>query len=328
MFSLGGPQAVQGYRAQRQSLARTNEADTWTAGTGVTPPGGHPAPMAKAMGVEIPTLAPGADAAAFVAARIAEGSDHLKVFQEARAGPSPLEAFPAETLKAVITAGKAGGKRVVVHVADEAAAIQAIEAGADGLAHMFDDRLAGERVVSLARARGAFVIPTLSVLTGLGGPANSEALAADPAIKPWLSGPQTGMLGAKFKTLKPEVPARVLESTGRMHRAGVTVLAGTDAPNPGTAHGPAIHLELALLVRAGLSPEEALRAATSRPADVFGLDDRGRVKTGARADLVLVDGDPTQDITATRRISRIWKNGYSVDRTPPPDRRGPPPAGS
>ena len=92
------------------------------------------------------------------------------------------------------------------------------------------------------------------------------------------------------------------------------ILAGTDAPNPGTAHGASIHRELELLVRAGLSPLEALRAATSVPARAFALHDRGRIAPGLRADLVLVDGDPTRDILATRNIVAIWKLGRIVDR--------------
>ena len=92
------------------------------------------------------------------------------------------------------------------------------------------------------------------------------------------------------------------------------ILAGTDAPNPGTAHGASIHRELELLVRAGLAPIEALRAATSAPAKAFSLLDRGRVAAGLRADLLLVHGDPTRDIRATRDIAAIWKTGHIVDR--------------
>jgi imidazolonepropionase-like amidohydrolase len=137
---------------------------------------------------------------------------------------------------------------------------------------------------------------------------------------------QTGMLANEMNKLRPEGVSNAVESTRRLHAAGVPILAGTDAPNPGTAHGPSIHGEMALLVRAGMTPLEALRSATSRPADAFGLADRGRVRPGSRADLVLVDGDPARDITATRRISRIWKNGYPVDRTVPLDTRSPQPA--
>jgi imidazolonepropionase-like amidohydrolase len=108
--------------------------------------------------------------------------------------------------------------------------------------------------------------------------------------------------------------AVALENLRRLHTAGVAVLAGTDAPVPGTAHGVSMHGEMALLVRAGFTPVEALAAATSVPADVFGLGDRGRVKPGYRGDLLLVEGDPTKDVADTLRIDRIWKNGYVVDR--------------
>lgn len=105
------------------------------------------------------------------------------------------------------------------------------------------------------------------------------------------------------------------------------ILAGTDAPNPGTAHGATLHRELELLVRAGLSPLAALQAATSLPAAAFALRDRGRIAPGLRADLVLVDGDPTHDVLATRAIVAIWKLGQRVnrehDRHPPERRRSP-----
>jgi imidazolonepropionase-like amidohydrolase len=94
----------------------------------------------------------------------------------------------------------------------------------------------------------------------------------------------------------------------------VPVLAGTDAPSPGQTYGASLHGELALLVGAGLSATQALAAATSAPARAFGLGDRGRIGPGLRADLVLVDGDPTKDLSATRRIVAIWKRGVRVDR--------------
>ena len=100
----------------------------------------------------------------------------------------------------------------------------------------------------------------------------------------------------------------------QLKAARVPILAGTDAPNPGTLHGASIHRELELLVKAGLTPVEALAAATSVPAAQFRLSDRGRIKSGMRADLLLVKGDPTSDIKATRSIIRIWKIGVAVDR--------------
>jgi imidazolonepropionase-like amidohydrolase len=79
-------------------------------------------------------------------------------------------------------------------------------------------------------------------------------------------------------------------------------------------HGITLHHELALLVRAGLSPAGALAAATSVPARLFGLADRGGIARGLRADLLLVDGDPCADITATRNIVAVWRNGIRLHR--------------
>jgi imidazolonepropionase-like amidohydrolase len=70
-----------------------------------------------------------------------------------------------------------------------------------------------------------------------------------------------------------------------------------------------------LLVKVGLTPAEALTAATAAPADAFGLDDRGRIAPGLRADLLLVNGDPVSDITALRDITTIWRRGVRVDRS-------------
>ncbi len=75
-----------------------------------------------------------------------------------------------------------------------------------------------------------------------------------------------------------------------------------------------MHGELELLVKAGLSPSEALKAATAASARAFDLNGRGVIAEGARADLLLVNGDPTTDILAVRSIDRIFKNGFEVTR--------------
>ena len=74
------------------------------------------------------------------------------------------------------------------------------------------------------------------------------------------------------------------------------------------------HRELELLVKAGLTPSEALAAATANVADALRLSDREGSSLGRRADLLLVRGDPTVDITATREISRVWRSGVEFDR--------------
>jgi imidazolonepropionase-like amidohydrolase len=120
--------------------------------------------------------------------------------------------------------------------------------------------------------------------------------------------------------LPPGAYAVSARGVGVLHAAGVPILAGTDANNtPGVPYQPAfgasLHDELALLVDAGLTTAAALRAATSLPAKHFGLSDRGAVEPGLRADLVLVDGDPLADISATRAIRQVWLAGVESVRS-------------
>lgn len=112
--------------------------------------------------------------------------------------------------------------------------------------------------------------------------------------------------------------AAARDSVKAMHEIGVPILAGTDSNMaPGVpanvVHGESMHHELELLVDAGLSNIEALQAATSLPAKHFGLNDRGIIEVGKRADLLLVSGDPIADITATRSILRVWCKGVEVE---------------
>ncbi|MEW6737805.1 MAG: amidohydrolase family protein [Acidobacteriota bacterium] len=107
---------------------------------------------------------------------------------------------------------------------------------------------------------------------------------------------------------------RLPSASYQLRDAHVLILAGTDAPNPGTAHGLSLHRELELLVQSGLTPLEALASATSAPAQAFCFHDRGHIAEGVRADLVLVNGDPSVNINATRDIVGVWKLGVPNPR--------------
>jgi hypothetical protein len=298
-------------RQQRAGLG-LDRADLYSAGTLVTAPHGHGTEHA-----DIPTISSPAEAGMVVDARIAEGSDFIKiVYDDGRTFGPPIPTIDRPTLKAVVDAAHARRRLAVVHIGSVPGARDALESRADGLAHLSPDRAVDDDLVALAVRRGAFVVPTLSVNESLCGIASGASLVTDPRVAPFLSPFSAKNLGASFH---PHPPHRldfssVLTSVARLHAAGVPILAGTDAPNPGTAHGASLHRELELLVRAGLSPLEALRAATSVPARAFALPDRGRIAAGLRADLVLVKGDPTRDILATRDIVAIWKLGRKVDR--------------
>jgi imidazolonepropionase-like amidohydrolase len=109
-------------------------------------------------------------------------------------------------------------------------------------------------------------------------------------------------------------PQAARASVATLREAGMAIIAGTDANrSPGAPAAPpfgaSLHDELELLVDAGLTPVEAIHAATSVPAGRFGLDDRGRIEAGARADLVLLDEDPASGISAVRSIRGVWCAG-------------------
>jgi imidazolonepropionase-like amidohydrolase len=106
------------------------------------------------------------------------------------------------------------------------------------------------------------------------------------------------------------------ENVGKLYRAGVRIIAGTDAPNAGVDYGISLHRELELLVKAGASPVEALRSATASSASALRLNGHGSIAPGARADVVVVKGNPTSDILATRNIVSVWKCGAPIDREP------------
>jgi imidazolonepropionase-like amidohydrolase len=95
-----------------------------------------------------------------------------------------------------------------------------------------------------------------------------------------------------------------------MHKAGVRLLAGSDSLDPYVFPGDSLHHELELLVRAGLPPADALRAATLGAAEFFGLESElGTIEEGKRGDLVLLEANPLENISNTRRIAAIIQNG-------------------
>jgi imidazolonepropionase-like amidohydrolase len=289
-------------------------ADIVSAGTLVTAPGGH----GTEYGMEIPTITRPEDAQAFVDARLAEGSDFIKiVYDDGHAYGIQFKSISRETMKAVIDAAHKRGKLAVVHVGDLASARAAIDAGADALIHLFTDNDPDAAFGRDVAKKKMFVIPTLTVLMSITGTGGGATLVDDVRIKPLLTKPEATQLAQGF----PRRAGRTANSFAAAEKtirqllaAKVPILAGTDAGNPGTAHGSALHRELELLVNAGLTPAQALAAATSVPAKAFRLEDRGRILAGRRADLVLVNGDPTKDITATRDIAGIWKGGVAFDR--------------
>lgn len=232
------------------------------------------------------------DAPRFVAERVAQGVDYVKIVIDERIPlmPAPLK---LATVTAIVQAGHAAGLKVVVHAVSVKSYGIAAEAGADLLTHAPLGGTIEESFAQSLAESGTAVAPTLTMM---------KTLAEDWPFR--------------FKPRSINYD-NARDSVAVLHRAGVRILAGTDSnDDPGApaniAHGDALHQELELLVEAGLTATEALRAATESTAQFFGLTDRGTVKVGRRADLVLVGGDPTADISRTTDIKAVWIAGSRV----------------
>jgi imidazolonepropionase-like amidohydrolase len=309
-------------KRRREVADRGDLADLRTSGMGVRTKGGHPSEYITSTGnllirllyPFLPSVNTPEQARRFVAKQAANGSDYIKVFIEdgSTIGYPGLPVIDEPTLLAAVEAAHGHAKLAIAHVSTADGARRAISAGVDALAHLFLDSPTPGLIDAIAGS-GAFVVPTLVTLSSAFG--NSAAhLASDPRVhhrlgQPWLDSLSRSM------NVYPEGDLEVSYAAVRALRdAGVDILAGSDVSEPlpilgGLAHGASLHHELQLLVQAGFSPVEALRAATSVPARRFSLPDRGRIVPGARADLLLVDGDPTTTISDTLNTRAVWRRG-------------------
>jgi len=304
------PRGLEETLQARTDIAETKKADLFSAGMLATAPRGH----GTQFGVPIETLTSPDQAAAWVEARKAEGSDYIKLVY--MPGIPSLPSIDRETAKAVIEAGHTEGLMVVAHISTHDAATAMVEDGIDGLVHIFADRLVDKALLDLAKANEVFIVPTLSVIASVNGDDTLGSLASQH--QGLLSPMQSQTSGMSFDGSIPGFSLEIaLENVEAFHDAGVPILAGSDAPNPGTAHGLSLHTELQFLVRAGLTPTQALKAATQTPAEIFGLEGRGQLDEGARADLVLVEGNPVEEIGSTLNIRHVLKNGHMLTRAAP-----------
>lgn len=298
---------------QRRAQGKNTQApDLIAAGMLATAPKGH----GTEYGMEVDTLTKPEQAQAWVDKRIAEGSYFIKIVMENGGIGYKFNSLDIATVQALIKASHARKKLAVVHISTYEDAKAALAAGADGLVHLFNGKTISaaqiDELIRLAKTSKAFVIPTFSVLESMAG-LKSEDVLADQGMTSLLSKTQTIPLNAPYgKQVQSDLLLAPRQLTAAMAKAKIPVLAGTDAGNSGTQYGISMHHELASLVAAGLSPNAALQAATSLPAKAFRLNDRGSIRQGYKADLLLVEGDPSIDITATRRIVEIWKDGEIV----------------
>lgn len=258
----------------------------------------------KKMGFAVSTTVSGPDdAARFVADRVAEGSDYIKVIVEDPKIPG-AKALPPATVTALVAAAHEAGLQTIAHAASADTIATAVRAGVDVVTHTALTRHLGDDVEALLDGAPTAIIPTLAMMSGV-----EKTIGRRPLMR---------LLGRVVPGARMDY-TYAKSTVATFRRAGMVVLAGTDSNDDKAApyqvpYGESLHEELERLVDAGLTPVQALRAATSLAAATFGLTDRGVIEPDRRADLLLVDGDPTMCISATRDIRQVWIAGSPVPR--------------
>src|SRR6266446_7530284 len=305
----------------------------YAAGPIFTAPGGHPAEVLRAwlpwylrgyvVARATREVATPDEARRAVAALLPERPDVLKLAIDA--GASDVPRLAPETIAAIAAAGHAARVRSIAHIGSSAEALDAVRAGVDALAHApWRDELTDEAVAIIAGAHVPVVV-TLAIWDLAGAPRTGapdflpiEREVARPAVIAALLAPPPPPDGATaaFQHAAAAAHDARRRNVAKLRAAGVPVLAGSDACNAGDFPGAGLHLELAKLVEAGLTPGEALRAATWENARFLAGEsaDFGEIAVGKRADLVLVAGDPTARIGELGRITHVVLDGTVLER--------------
>ncbi|KAG8406103.1 hypothetical protein J3459_016271 [Metarhizium acridum] len=195
----------------------------------------------------------------------------------------------ASLLSALVRATHSHGKLAIAHAAQSSSYTLAVDAGFDVLSPVPIDGDIESDVVAKIVERGIGIIPTLRFLK--------------QGMPLWKIHDSDYDLSFAFAAVR------------RLYNAGAIICAGTSANTSRlitVPFGQGLHEELQLLTAAGLSNLDAIRAATCQPTTLFGLRDRGFVRTGHRADLILVEGNPLDDIRFYSRIRRVWIRGVAI----------------
>ncbi len=228
------------------------------------------------------------DADRFLDWREAGGADLIKIIIE---DPDATEvpALDVETLRALVDGARDRGLLTVAHAVTPGAFDRGLAAGVDVLTHVpFGARLS-EATISRIVTTGTIVSPTLVMMRAI-----AEARLGENT-------------DSAFALAASNVRA--------LHEAGVRIIAGTDAnetPFAPVPHGASLHDELGYLIEAGMTVAEAIRSATSGAADALGLGDRSRIVDGARADLLVFETDPRDDVGVLRAPAGVWVGGALV----------------
>ncbi|KAF7525621.1 hypothetical protein G7054_g11013 [Neopestalotiopsis clavispora] len=323
-----------------QKLAADSEndsryADFKCAGLGALIPGGWPIPVIKEefshagksesdlaeYTASWPNLHAPKDAEPFVKEQVEQnGASYIKMFHEV--GDTVGMDLPLPSLdlqKAVVDAAHQHGVVAVGHALSHQGTMALLRAGVDGLTHIFCDEPPSDEYIALIKKTGAHCNPTLGLVASQTdeGREQFERFSEDLAAERLLTIKPTYRPHGLAASQKPKASIEhALTNTRALYQAGVPILAGTDASGTGVGlpYGLGLHMELyALVHHAGLSVADALKSATSAPADRFKFHDRGKIEKGRKADLVLIRTNVNEFLEDRENrlmpIAAVFKNG-------------------
>jgi len=289
-----------------------------TAGRGLAPPDAGPGPPMRSAPYGVSSEA---EARRDVRELAARKVDFVKIWVDDRNGTVPKLA-PA-LYRAIIDEAHAVHLRVFAHIATLADAKDLLRAGLDGFLHPVRDREIDDELLALLKARPQVFFALTLFAPRLGAYAARPPWLAESARTGSVSSEEVERLGEFVSNRTPEAIAAAREEWTRLARnvamlnaAGVRIALGTDVggASAGGLFGWAEHVELEHMVAAGLTPAQAIVAATSTAAAILHLDRLGTVAAGKSADFIVLDRNPLDDIENTRRIARVYLRGQEVTR--------------